>query len=70
MRAITSQASVEAGSIYYHYRSKEELIGAVLDDGMTELSNAVRQAIAALPAQAGAHDRIETAVATHLAAIL
>ena len=70
MRAIASQASVEAGSIYYHYRSKEELIGAVLDDGMTELSNAVRQAIAALPAQAGAHDRIETAVATHLAAIL
>ncbi len=70
MRAITSQASVEAGSIYYHYRSKEELIGAVLDDGMTELSNAVRQAIAALPAQAGARDRIETAVATHLAAIL
>jgi AcrR family transcriptional regulator len=50
MRAIAGQASVEAGSIYYHYRSKEELIGAVLDDGMTELSNAVRQAIAALPA--------------------
>ena len=70
MRAIASQARVEAGSIYYHYRSKEELIGAVLDYGMTALSRAVREAIAALPPGAGARRRIETAIAAHLAAIL
>jgi AcrR family transcriptional regulator len=70
MRAIASQARVEAGSIYYHYRSKEELIGAVLDYGMTALSRAVREAIGALPPGTSARQRIETAVAAHLAAIL
>lgn len=70
MRAIASHARVEAGSIYYHYRSKEELIGAVLEYGMTELSSAVRDAIAALPESSSARERIETAVTTHLAAIL
>jgi len=37
MRAISSEAGIEAGSIYYHFRSKEDILDEVLDKGLRDL---------------------------------
>lgn len=64
MRAIANAAGIEAGSIYYHFDSKEEILDAVLDLGLRDLLDGVRAAIAC-PAPSG-RDRIAAAMATHL----
>ena len=70
MRAIAEGAALKAGSIYYHYKSKDELITAMLDLGMSSVIVAVKQALSQLPAEATAHERIRTAVYAHLSAII
>ncbi|MEA3153861.1 MAG: TetR/AcrR family transcriptional regulator, cholesterol catabolism regulator [Betaproteobacteria bacterium] len=70
MRAIAQDAGIEAGSIYYHYKSKDELIGAVLDFGIVELLSSVTSALSQLPADATPRLRIETAIRAHVSAIL
>jgi len=70
MRAVATEVGLQAGSLYYHYRSKEELIEAVLDIGINGVSAAVRNAVAALPAQATGRERIETAIFAHLNGVM
>lgn len=70
MRAVAKEAGIEAGSIYYHFSSKDELIGAVLDFGMTALSLAVQEALAALPTGSDHRLQIKTAIHAHVSAIL
>ncbi|MGZ5140323.1 MAG: TetR/AcrR family transcriptional regulator, partial [Burkholderiales bacterium] len=70
MRAIAQDAGIEAGSIYYHYKSKDELIGAVLDFGIDALLSSVTSALTQLPADATPRLRIETAIRAHVSAIL
>lgn len=43
LRRIADAAGVEAGSIYYHFASKEEIFDAVLDKGLRQLYHAVRE---------------------------
>ena len=70
MRAIAKEAGIEAGSIYYHYKSKDELISAVLDFGIAALLGSVKEVIAALPADTPPRARIEKAIDAHVASIL
>jgi len=70
MRAVAQDVGLQAGSLYYHYRSKEELIEAVLDIGINGVSEMVRNAIAALPADASERQRIEAAVLAHLRGVV
>jgi len=70
MRAIGAEAKLKAGSIYYHFRSKDELIEAVLDMGISTVSDAVHKAIAALPPAATYRVRIDAAIRAHLSAIV
>lgn len=70
MRAVAEKAGLQAGSLYYHYHSKDELIGAVLDSGVTKVATAVRDSLAALPTDATGRMRIETAIGSHIAAII
>jgi TetR/AcrR family transcriptional regulator, cholesterol catabolism regulator len=70
MRAIAAHADIEAASIYYHYRSKDDLIRAVLDFGMKTLIAEVTSAVAALDESASPRKRIEAACSAHVKAIL
>ncbi len=70
MRAIAEEAELQAGSIYYHYKSKDELIGEVLDIGINAVIDGVRAATQALPPEATGIARIETAIRAHLSSIL
>ncbi|MEP9357121.1 TetR family transcriptional regulator [Xanthobacter sp. KR7-65] len=45
MRDIAEKAGIEAGSIYYHFDSKDEILNAVLDIGVRKLHDAVTEII-------------------------
>lgn len=70
MRAIADEADLKAGSIYYHYKSKDELISAVLDIAIQTLMDSVSKALRDLPASATGRERIEAAIRAHLSAII
>ncbi len=70
MRVIAEQAGLKAGSLYYHYSSKDELITAVLDLGMNASITALKAALAALPPDATARQRLEVAFRTHVTTII
>lgn len=70
MRVIADEADLKAGSIYYHYKSKDELIGAVLDLGIQAVIDTVDKAMAELPSDASGRLKVETAIRAHLSAII
>ncbi len=70
MRDVARGAGLQAGSLYYHYQSKDVLIEAVLDMGIHGVSNAVYGAIASLPPSTSHSERIRAAVLAHLKSVL
>lgn len=70
LRAIAAEAGMQGGSLYHHFRGKEEIVGAVLDLGIQRVHEAVRAALDALPPDAAIGERIRCAVAAHLEALL
>jgi TetR/AcrR family transcriptional regulator, cholesterol catabolism regulator len=66
VRRIAAAARIEAGSIYYHFASRDEIMRAVLESGIEEARGEVMQAIAA----AGPHSlplaRLRAALGAHL----
>tara|TARA_B100000745_G_scaffold176573_1_gene115585 strand:- start:47 stop:340 length:294 start_codon:yes stop_codon:yes gene_type:complete len=43
MRDIAQESGVEAGSIYYHFQSKDQILNEVLDLGVRQLYEKVRE---------------------------
>ena len=70
MRMIADEANLKAGSIYYHYESKDDLISAVLDLGMTSVMTNVKQALDALPPDVSERRRVEVGIYVHLSTIV
>jgi len=70
MRAVAKNVGLQAASLYYHYRSKEELIEAVLDMGINGVSHAVHAAVAATPPGSSGRDRIDIAIHAHLTSLV
>lgn len=70
MRAVAEACGLQAASLYYHFRSKEDLIGAVLDMGINGVSEAVRHALAAMAPGATGRERIDVAIQAHLTSIM
>jgi len=70
LRKIAAAAGIKAGSIYYHFGSKDEIVVAVLDAGIQVVHESMRQAVSALPAGTGAEATLRAAIGAHLRALL
>jgi len=70
LNEIADAAQMKAGSLYYHFDSKEQLLEEVLDMGMRRVHEAVEESQDRLPAGASHEKRIKAAVEAHLTMLL
>jgi TetR/AcrR family transcriptional regulator, cholesterol catabolism regulator len=70
LREVADSAGIKAGSIYYHFESKEQILGEVMDKGIQVVAAAVGERVDALPAKATSRQRIAAAVEGHLWGLL
>jgi len=66
MRDVAADAGVLAGSIYYHFESKDALFVAVHGAAVDMMTNAVRRAVTGI---SDPWDRLEAAAAAHCEAL-
>lgn len=67
---IASAARLRAGSIYYHFESKELILEEVLDIGIRRIADAVKRDVEALPPNTLPSDKIRVGIETHLRTLL
>jgi len=70
MRAIAKTAGKEAGSIYYHFRSKEMILDQVLDRGLRDICEGVRDAFERAQVLPDHRGRIASGVRAHMLYLL
>jgi len=70
LREVADASGIKAGSIYYHFESKDQILGEVLDKGIQVVIDAVQQRVDALPAGASARQRVAAAIEGHLWGLL
>ena len=70
LREIASAANMKAGSLYYHFESKESLILEVLNIGIESIHQNVRSRISSLPDDSPFSTILEEAIKGHLEALL
>lgn len=68
VRDITAAIGMQSGSMYYHFKSKEQLVLAVHEAGVAHIKAAVTTALA--DATDEPWNRLEVACAAHLEALL
>ena len=66
MRAVASRVGMKAGSIYYHFSSKDEIIEEVLNIGIETLYEHVATELGKLPDEAPFEQKLRLATAAHL----
>lgn len=67
---IAEAADIRTGSLYYHFASREELVGEILRLGVETAWQQVVAAVDALPPSASPMDRIAVAIRAHTRAVL
>ena len=67
---IADRAEMKAGSLYYHFDSREDLVAEVLRLGIAGAWDQVALAIGHLPTSATALDRVATAIRAHTRSIV
>lgn len=67
---IGTEAGTHAGSLYYYFSSKEELVEEVLNIGTRGVSELVKEAVAALPENSLHYERIKVAFEVHISQML
>lgn len=70
MRSIAAIVGMKAGSIYYHFKSKDEIIEEILNRGIEKLFDFVSETIREVPEDATFSTRVEAAVRAHLSSLL
>ena len=68
LRDISGAANMKAGSLYYHFASKDELVELVLSQGIKLVEDKVREAIARSHAD-NAVETIKNAMIAHIEAL-
>lgn len=63
---IAATAGIKAGSLYYHFSSRDELVEEVLLLGTRRVIDAIEDAVARCPPDATWRERIEAAAVAHL----
>ncbi|MCW5744603.1 MAG: TetR family transcriptional regulator [Alphaproteobacteria bacterium] len=66
LRNIAAAAKMKAGSIYYHFESRDEIIRAVLEEGVGLARRAVLEAIAKAGPDSSPLVRFDAALRAHL----
>jgi AcrR family transcriptional regulator len=69
LRDIAAESGMKAGSLYYHFASKDEIVVDILNTGVQKVNDAVRRAVSALPETASRADVLNTAIHEHLRAL-
>ena len=69
-RQIADATGIKAGSIYYHFASKDDLLLEVLETGIRMVTDGVKERVSKLPRGASARDRIAAAIHGHLFGLL
>ena len=67
---IANAARLRAGSIYYHFESKEQILEEVFDIGIKRISDAVVRDVEALSPDAPPSEKIRVGMETHLRTLL
>jgi AcrR family transcriptional regulator len=67
---IAGRAGMQAGSLYYHFASREELVGEILRLGIETSWGLVATAVGRLPATATPVDRLAAAIRAHTRSIV
>lgn len=70
LRQIGDATGIKAGSIYYHFASKDDLVLEVLEVGMRMVIEGVKGRVASLHADRPAKERIAAAIHGHLFGML
>lgn len=66
LRDIAAGVGMKAGSVYYHFASKEVLVLEVLDTGIFLVHDEVAKAVARLPEDVPARELLHAAILSHL----
>jgi len=69
LRGIAAESGMKAGSLYYHFESKDVIVTEILNIGVRRVHAAVEDALAALPAGASTGDEVRAGIAAHLRAL-
>ena len=71
MRDIAQESGIEAGSIYYHFRSKDQILSEVLDIGVRRLHEKVSEIVRSAKGESkGFRKTFAQLIETHLTYLL
>ncbi len=69
LRGIAAESGMKAGSLYYHFASKDVIVTEILNIGVRRVHAAVEQALASMPADAPIGESLAAAIGAHLRAL-
>jgi len=66
MRSISQKVNIKAGSLYYHFASKDEIVVEIMNKGAETLLDQVRTAVEELPEATPFVERLRCAIHVHI----
>lgn len=69
LRGIAAESGMKAGSLYYHFASKDVIVTEILNIGVRRVHAAVEQALSPFSAGAPMEEKLRAAIDAHLRAL-